>query len=110
MADHMAQETANRRGFQRIGLRVEGRLVFAGVDTECLVHEMSAAGAIIETLSPPALNIDVALDVPGIGFARGHSVRYLEDNLVCLALNTTQAMQARFADRLIVAAIHFPPD
>ena len=40
--------SADRRRFRRIATRIEARIVFAGVDAECLVHEMSATGAIVE--------------------------------------------------------------
>uniref|UniRef100_UPI002FD8B5A0 PilZ domain-containing protein n=1 Tax=Parvibaculum sp. TaxID=2024848 RepID=UPI002FD8B5A0 len=60
------QTDAERRRFRRIATRIEGRIVFAGVDAECLVHEMSATGAIVEVMPLPAIGTEVALDVPGV--------------------------------------------
>jgi hypothetical protein len=107
---HNVVAEANRRRFHRIGTRIEARLVFAGVDTECLVHEMSATGAIVESSALPKLDTDVALDVPGVGFARGKTLRYMDRDTVCISLATTPAMQARFADKLILAAFRSPPE
>ncbi len=70
------QTDAERRRFRRIATRIEGRIVFAGVDAECLVHEMSATGAIVEVMPLPAIGTEVALDVPGVGFSRGTAKRH----------------------------------
>jgi hypothetical protein len=99
-----------RRRARRIGMRVEGRIVFAGVDTECIIHDMSPTGATVECMPLPALAADVALDVPDVGFARGIAVRHLGGNLVCIELATTPDKRQRFADKLILAAFRFPPD
>ncbi len=105
----LAGGSRDRRLFRRIGTRIEGRIVFAGVDTECIVHEMSATGALIECLPLPALGADVALDVPEVGFARGAAVRY-DGDLVCIELATSPEKRNRLTDKLILAAFHNPPD
>lgn len=102
-------EARDRRGFRRIGTRIEGRIVFAGVDSDCIVHEMSATGALVECLPLPALGAQLALDVPNVGCALGRAVRH-EDNLVCIELTTAPEKRDRLADKLILAAFHFPPD
>lgn len=99
-----------RRQFRRIATRIEGRIVFAGVDAECLVHEMSASGAIVEVLPLPALGADVALDVPEVGFARGIARRYPADHLVSIELATPPARRDRLTDKLILAAFRNPPE
>ena len=104
-----AAEARDRRLFRRIGTRIEGRIVFAGVDTECIVHEMSATGAIVECLPLPVLGADLALDVPEVGFARGVAVRH-DGELVCIELATAPAKRLRLADKLILAAFRNPPD
>src|SRR5690606_15394124 len=105
----LAGRSRDRRLFRRIGTRIEGRIVFAGVDTECIVHEMSATGALIECLPLPALGADVALDVPEVGFARGTAVRH-DGDLVCIELATSPEKQNRLTDKLILAAFRNPPD
>ena len=101
--------TAERRLFRRIGARLEGRLVFAGVDAECLVHDMSATGAVVEVSPLPALGAELALEVPGVGFARGHVRRYPDACLVGIELDVPEARRPRIADRLILAAFRAPP-
>ncbi|WP_407949687.1 hypothetical protein [Parvibaculum sp.] len=98
-----------RRQFRRIATRIEGRIVFAGVDAECLVHEMSVSGAIVEVLPLPALETEVALDVPEVGFARGVAKRYPEPHLVSVELATPPARRDRLTDKLILAAFRHPP-
>ena len=98
-----------RRQFRRIATRIEGRIVFAGVDAECLVHEMSVSGAIVEVLPLPALEAEVALDVPEVGFARGVAKRYPEPHLVSVELATPPARRDRLTDKLILAAFRHPP-
>jgi hypothetical protein len=98
-----------RRQFRRIATRIEGRIVFAGVDAECLVHEMSASGAIVEVMPLPALGAEVALDVPEVGFARGIARRYPADHLVSIELATPPARRDRLTDKLILAAFRNPP-
>lgn len=103
------EEIADRRIFRRIATRIEGRIVFAGVDVDCIVHEMSATGAIIECRPLPAAGASIALDVPEVGFALGHVIRH-EENLVCVELTTAPARRNKLADKLILAAFKFPPD
>ena len=100
---------AERRLFRRIGARLEGRLVFAGVDAECLVHDMSATGAVVEVSPLPALCAELALDVPGVGFARGRARHYPGEGLVGIELDVPAARRDRIADRLILAAFRSPP-
>lgn len=102
-------DTRERRLFRRIGTRIEGRIVFAGVDVECVVHDMSATGALVECLPLPALGVEVALDVPDVGFARGVAIRH-DGDFVCVELATSPVKRHRLADKLILAAFHFPPD
>jgi hypothetical protein len=102
-------DARDRRGFRRIGTRIEGRIVFAGIDTDCIVHEMSATGALVECLPLPALGAELALDVPEVGCALGRALRH-EDNLVCIELTTVPEKRLRLADKLILAAFRFPPD
>jgi hypothetical protein len=103
------ESAAERRIFRRIATRIEGRVVFAGVDTDCIVHEMSATGALVECLPLPAHDAKVALDVPGVGFALGRVMR-LDGHLACVALDAAPEKRDRLADRLILAAFHNPPD
>ncbi|MFZ3033639.1 MAG: hypothetical protein WA138_06470 [Parvibaculum sp.] len=103
------EEAADRRIFRRIATRIEGRIVFAGVDTDCIVHEMSASGALIECQPMPAEYAAVALDVPEVGFALGHVIRH-EDHLICISLTTAPARRERMTDKLILAAFRYPPD
>lgn len=98
-----------RRQFRRIATRIEGRIVFAGVDAECLVHEMSVSGAIVEVMPLPVLGTEVALDVPEVGFARGVAKRYPEPHLVSVELATPPARRDRLTDKLILAAFRHPP-
>ncbi len=100
---------AERRLFRRIGARLEGRLVFAGVDAECLVHDMSVTGAVVEVVPLPALGAELALEVPGVGFARGRALRYPDEGLVGIELDIPPARHDRIADRLILAAFRSPP-
>ncbi|MDO8420845.1 MAG: PilZ domain-containing protein [Parvibaculum sp.] len=102
-------DAPDRRSFRRISARIEGRIVFAGVDVDCIVHEMSATGAVIECRPLPASGASIALDVPEVGFALGHVIRH-EDNLVCVELTTAPARRNKLADKLILAAFKFPPD
>jgi hypothetical protein len=104
------QTDAERRRFRRIATRIEGRIVYAGVDAECLVHEMSATGAIVEVTPLPAIGTDVALDVPGVGFARGTAMRHEPHGRVSIDLETSPARRDRLNDRLILAAFRFPPE
>ncbi|MDO8289054.1 MAG: PilZ domain-containing protein [Parvibaculum sp.] len=102
-------DASNRRVFRRIATRIEGRIVFAGVDTDCIIHEMSATGALVECQPLPAAHEPVALDVPHVGFALGRVLRH-EDELACIELTTTPAKRNKLADKLILAAFNFPPD
>ncbi|HEX7776065.1 MAG TPA: PilZ domain-containing protein [Parvibaculum sp.] len=104
-----AEEAGERRRFRRIGTRIEGRIVFAGVDVDCIVHEMSATGALVECLPLPALGTELALDVPDVGCARGIALRY-DGELVSIELATPPERRDRLADRLILAAYRFPPE
>lgn len=108
-SDTPETDVADRRLFRRIGTRIEGRIVFAGVDVDCIVHEMSATGALVECLPLPALGAEIALDVPEVGFARGFAVRH-DGDLVCIELTTSPAKRHRLADKLILAAFRNPPD
>ena len=98
-----------RRQFRRIATRIEGRIVFAGVDAECLIHEMSVSGAIVEVMPLPVLGTEVALDVPDVGFARGVAKRYPAPHLVSVELATPPARRDRLTDKLILAAFRHPP-
>lgn len=102
-------DATDRRMFRRIATRIEGRIVFAGVDTDCIIHEMSATGAVVECQPIPAAHAFVALDVPNVGFARGQVTRHM-DNLTCIALDSAPERRNRMADKLILAAFNFPPD
>lgn len=102
-------EIADRRTFRRIATRIEGRIVFAGIDTDCIIHEMSASGAIVECQPMPAEYAAVALDVPDVGFALGHVIRH-EDHLVCISLTTAPERRERMTDKLILAAFRNPPE
>lgn len=104
------QTDAERRRFRRIATRIEGRIVFAGVDAECLVHEMSATGAIVEVMPRPAIGTEVALDVPGVGFSRGVAKRHEGPDRVSIDLETSPARRDRLNDRLILAAFRYPPE
>ena len=103
------QTDAERRRFRRIATRIEGRIVFAGIDTECLIHEMSATGAIVESSPLPAIGADVALEVPGVGFARGRAMRHA-GAIVSIDLETPPGRRDRLNDRLILAAFRNPPE
>lgn len=103
------QTDAERRRFRRIATRIEGRIVFAGVDAECLIHEMSATGAIVETSPLPAIGAEVALEVPGVGFARGRAMRH-DSTTVSIDLETPPERRDRMNDRLILAAFRHPPE
>ncbi len=103
------EEARERRRFRRIGTRIEGRIVFAGVDVECIVHEMSATGALVECLPLPALGADVALDVPEVGCARGVALRH-DGDIVVIELATPPGRRDRLTDKLILAAFRFPPE
>jgi hypothetical protein len=84
-------------------------VVFAGVDTDCIVHEMSATGALVECQPLPAEAAHIALDVPGVGFALGRVTRH-DNDLACVALDAAPEKRNRMTDRLILAAFRFPPD
>ena len=101
---------AERRRFRRIATRIEGRIVYAGVDAECLIHEMSATGALVEVTPLPAIGAEVALDVPSVGFARGRAMRHDAANRVSIDLETPPSRHDRLTDRLILAAFRNPPD
>jgi len=103
------KDASDRRLFRRIGTRIEGRVVFAGVDVDCIVHEMSATGALIECLPLPALGAAVAIDVPEVGFARGSVIRH-DGELACVELSTPTGKRMKLADRLILAAFRNPPE
>lgn len=90
---------AERRRNHRVATSIYGRLVYPGVDTECFIKQMSATGALIEATPMPALHVPVALDVPGIGFALGTSVRY-SGGLLCVRLHPTMSHEQFMADRL----------
>jgi hypothetical protein len=102
-------EASERRRFRRIGTRIDGRIVFAGVDVDCIVHEMSATGALVECLPLPALGAEIALDVPDVGCARGVAIRH-DGDLVSIELATPPERRDRLTDRLILAAFRFPPE
>jgi|GEM_PF-2789631 len=93
------QAKTERRRRTRVATAISGRVVFAGVDVECFVKQMSATGALIEADPLPSLNQPVALDVPGIGFARGTSVRYSGDS-VCIRLHPDMCHEQFMSDRL----------
>lgn len=103
------KEASDRRRFRRIGTRIEGRIVFAGVDVDCIVHEMSATGALIECQPLPAIGADIALDVPDVGFARGVALRH-DGDLVSVELATLPRRHDRLSDKLILAAFRHPPE
>lgn len=102
-------KVTDRRVFRRIATRIEGRIVFAGVDTDCIIHEMSATGAIVECLPLPSDDAKVALDVPSVGFALGRVVR-AEGETICIALDAAPEKRERLTDKLILAAFRYPPD
>jgi len=104
------EKDAERRRSRRIATRIEGRIVYAGVDAECLVHEMSATGAIVEVVPLPAIGTEIALDVPGVGFSRGLVKRYEASGRVSIDLETSPSRRDRLADRLILAAFRYPPE
>ncbi len=61
---------------------------------------MSATSALVEVLPLPALNTPVALDVPGIGFSRGTTVRHTGRH-VCIRLEPSLRKEQMMEDRLI---------
>lgn len=93
----------DRRRHKRIDTAIDGRIVYSGVDAECIIHEMSATGALVEVIPLPVLGTEIALDVPGIGFARGRTVRYLHDK-IGLELHTHTGKQHKFTDKLTLIA------
>lgn len=88
-----------RRRRARVATAISGRVVFAGVDVECFIKQMSATSALIDSTPLPALNQPIALDVPGIGFARGTSIRYAGDS-VCIRLEPDMCHEQFMSDRL----------
>ncbi len=60
---------------------------------------MSATSALVEVVPLPALNTPVALDVPGIGFSRGVTVRHT-GRQVCIRLDPSLRMEQTMDDRL----------
>jgi hypothetical protein len=89
----------DRRRRRRIATAISGRIVFPGVDAECWVNQMSATSALVEVLPLPALNTPVALDVPGIGFSRGVTVRHTGSH-VCIRLDPSLRQEQTMDDRL----------
>ncbi|MEQ9518777.1 MAG: hypothetical protein RLN89_04980 [Parvibaculum sp.] len=89
----------DRRRRPRVATNIYGRIVYAGVDVECHIRQMSASGALVEVLPLPALCVPLALDVPGIGFARGEAVRYVGD-YVCIRLAPSLRLEQIMSDRL----------
>ncbi len=88
-----------RRRRRRIATAISGRIVYPGVDAECWINQMSATSALVDVLPLPALNVPVALDVPGIGFARGITVRHSNDH-VCIRLDPSLKQEQLMEDRL----------
>ena len=89
----------DRRRRKRIATAISGRIVYPGVDAECWVNQMSATSALVEVLPLPALNTPVALDVPGIGFSRGVTVRHTGSH-VCIRLEPSLRKEQAMEDRL----------
>ncbi|MDF1687474.1 MAG: hypothetical protein ACJAXQ_001789 [Parvibaculaceae bacterium] len=97
-----------RRECPRIDTFIEGRIVFASTDTDCIIHEMSASGAVVEVLPLPDLGDEIALDAPGIGFSRGEVVGHFTDG-VRIKLHTSAHTKNRIATRLSDPAKRFYP-
>ncbi len=89
----------DRRRRKRIATAISGRIVYPGVDAECWVNQMSATSALVEVLPLPALDTPVALDVPGIGFSRGITVRHTGSH-VCIRLTPSLRKEQAMDDRL----------
>jgi hypothetical protein len=51
----------------------------------------------------------MALDVPGVGFARGFTARHTADGHAVVALDMPPEKRDRVVDRLILAAFNNPP-
>ncbi len=60
---------------------------------------MSATSALVEVVPLPALQTPVALDVPGIGFSRGITVRHTGRH-VCIRLGPSLRKEQAMDDRL----------
>ncbi len=88
-----------RRRRPRVATDIAGRIVFSGVGAECHIRQMSATGALVEALPLPALKVPLALDIPGIGFARGEAVRYV-GVYVCIRLAPSLRLEQIMSDRL----------
>jgi hypothetical protein len=93
------QVKIDRRRRVRVATAISGRLVYAGVDVECFIKQMSATSALVEVTPLPALDQPIALDVPGIGFSRGTSVRYMGES-VCIHLHPDMPHEQFMSDRL----------
>lgn len=93
------QVKIERRRRRRVATAISGRIVFPGVDAECWINQMSATSALVEVIPLPALNTPVALDVPGIGFSRGVTVRHTGRH-VCIRLEPSLRKEQAMDDRL----------
>ncbi len=60
---------------------------------------MSATSALVEVIPLPALNTPVALDVPGVGFSRGVTIRHTGRH-VCIRLEPSLEREQIMDDRL----------
>lgn len=89
----------DRRRRKRVATEISGRIVYPGVDAECIIRQMSATGALVEVEPLPLLDVPCALDVPGIGVAQGWAIRYVR-NLVCIRLDPSLWREQSMSDRL----------
>ncbi|AWZ01094.1 hypothetical protein RHODOSMS8_01558 [Rhodobiaceae bacterium] len=89
----------DRRRRRRIATAISGRIVYPGIDAECWINQMSATSALVEVVPLPALETPVALDVPGIGFSRGITVRHTGQH-VCVRLDPSLRKEQAMDDRL----------
>tara|TARA_R110002096_G_scaffold192255_5_gene373830 strand:- start:1023 stop:1355 length:333 start_codon:yes stop_codon:yes gene_type:complete len=89
----------DRRRRRRVAAGISGRIVYPGVDAECWINQISATSALVEVVPLPALETPVALDVPGIGFSRGITVRHT-GRYVCIRLDPSLRKEQEMDDRL----------
>ncbi len=100
MSMDSGSKTTDMRRDRRYYTHICGRFVAAGVDTSCLIVDLSAGGAKLKVDAAPAEGDSIALNIPDIGFVRGFVCR-VEEEHICVTFELTRSRREHLAEKIV---------
>jgi hypothetical protein len=102
MVQEETPEVSERRAFRRVAVEIPGKVFLPSTreETDCIVTNISPAGALITCATERLAKIPVILYVAGLGRFEGHGT-WERDQRHGILFHNSELKQARLADQLV---------